>query len=268
MKKVGISLSGGGVKALIYTGVLQAIEDNNITIDVVAGLSGGGLVASLYASGYSGRQILEIAKDTNFFELIKPATLISGELLDTKILKSILKQYIKAETFEQLNKKLIILCSDIDKKEKVAITSGDLLSAVIASCALPPIINPINRDGKRLVDGGFSTTYGTGELKKMGARYVIGVSIQNWIDVNLLPRIIRNLIEALGVAWQTIAQDEQRLNPADFILTNFEDSTGMLDFGVNKELLYKKGYDKTVANIQAIKDGLNKKTSILDFIFQ
>ena len=51
--KLGIALSGGGIRGIAHAGVLKALEDNNIKIDVIGGTSAGRLVASLYAMGYS-----------------------------------------------------------------------------------------------------------------------------------------------------------------------------------------------------------------------
>ena len=51
--KLGIALSGGGIRGIAHAGVLKALEDNGIKIDVIGGTSSGGLIASLYAMGYS-----------------------------------------------------------------------------------------------------------------------------------------------------------------------------------------------------------------------
>ena len=51
--KLGIALSGGGIRGIAHAGVLKALEDNNINVDIIGGTSSGSLVASLYAMGYS-----------------------------------------------------------------------------------------------------------------------------------------------------------------------------------------------------------------------
>ena len=53
MKKLGIALSGGGIRGIAHAGVLKALDENNIKIDAISGTSSGGLIASLYAMGYS-----------------------------------------------------------------------------------------------------------------------------------------------------------------------------------------------------------------------
>lgn len=51
--RLGIALSGGGIRGIAHAGALKALEDNRIKIDVIGGTSSGSLVASLYAMGYS-----------------------------------------------------------------------------------------------------------------------------------------------------------------------------------------------------------------------
>ena len=51
--KLGVALSGGGIRGIAHAGALKALEDSGIKIDVIGGTSSGSLVASLYAMGYS-----------------------------------------------------------------------------------------------------------------------------------------------------------------------------------------------------------------------
>ena len=50
--KIGLALSGGGVRGIAHAGVLKALEDNGIKIDIIGGTSAGSMIASLYAMGY------------------------------------------------------------------------------------------------------------------------------------------------------------------------------------------------------------------------
>lgn len=59
---VGLVLSGGGAKGLYHIGVLQALEENNVAIDYVAGTSMGSIIAGLYAAGYTPEQMRALAE--------------------------------------------------------------------------------------------------------------------------------------------------------------------------------------------------------------
>ena len=60
--KLGLSLSGGGVKGAAHIGVLKALEEDNIRIDSITGTSSGSIVAILYAMGFSSDEIYKIFK--------------------------------------------------------------------------------------------------------------------------------------------------------------------------------------------------------------
>ena len=51
--KLGLALSGGGIRGIAHAGALKALEENNIKIDVIGGTSSGSIIATLYAMGYS-----------------------------------------------------------------------------------------------------------------------------------------------------------------------------------------------------------------------
>ena len=61
--KIGIALSGGGIRGIAHVGVLKAFEENNIKVDIIGGTSSGGLIASLYAMGYSPMYIYLLFKE-------------------------------------------------------------------------------------------------------------------------------------------------------------------------------------------------------------
>ena len=60
--KLGIALSGGGIRGIAHAGVLKALEDNGIKIDAIGGTSSGALIAGLYAVGYTPENIYELFK--------------------------------------------------------------------------------------------------------------------------------------------------------------------------------------------------------------
>lgn len=60
--KIGVALSGGGIRGIAHAGALKAFEENSIKIDIIGGTSSGSLVASLYAMGYSPYYIYVLFK--------------------------------------------------------------------------------------------------------------------------------------------------------------------------------------------------------------
>lgn len=58
--KLGLALAGGGVKGAAHIGIIQALEENNIKVDMISGTSSGSIVASLYAMGYNAKEMLNL----------------------------------------------------------------------------------------------------------------------------------------------------------------------------------------------------------------
>ena len=69
--KIGLALSGGGSKGFAQIAVLKALDSLNIPIDYIAGTSFGAIMGAMYAIGYSGKQIEEMAMTTDWYEVQK-----------------------------------------------------------------------------------------------------------------------------------------------------------------------------------------------------
>ena len=68
--KVGLVLSGGGAKGFAHIGALKIIDSIGVKIDYIAGTSMGAIIGSLYATGYSGKQLEAMFEAQDFDELI------------------------------------------------------------------------------------------------------------------------------------------------------------------------------------------------------
>ena len=60
--KLGIALSGGGIRGIAHAGVLKALEESGLAIDIIGGTSSGSLIAALYAMGYTPYYIYVLFK--------------------------------------------------------------------------------------------------------------------------------------------------------------------------------------------------------------
>ena len=80
---LGIAFSGGGAKAAAHCGALQALKEYGIQPDIVSGTSAGALVAVLYASGFTPKQMVETFRGLNFFKDIVTPSVPKGGLFDS-----------------------------------------------------------------------------------------------------------------------------------------------------------------------------------------
>ncbi len=149
---IGIALSGGGARGISHLGVLKALDENNITPNVMSGTSAGAIIGGFYSAGFTPDQILAIIIKTKMLSIFKPAFSWQG-LLSMDSLHKILKDNLP-NTFESLKLPLIVAATAIEKGETHYFKEGDLHTAILASCCLPVLFNPVGIDEVKYIDGG------------------------------------------------------------------------------------------------------------------
>jgi len=149
---IGIALSGGGARGISHLGVLKALNEHGITSDIISGTSAGAIVGGFYCAGYSPDDILSILIKTKMLAIFKPAFSWKG-LLSMDRLNSILQDNLP-NTFDKLNKPLLIAATNIEAGKTTYFNTGELHSAILASSCLPVLFNPIEIEGVKYIDGG------------------------------------------------------------------------------------------------------------------
>ncbi len=151
-KKLGLALGSGAARGLAHIGVLKALDEAGIKVDAVAGTSIGAVVGALYASGYSGKQMEQIAMSTEWQRLVD-FTIPKRGFVAGKRIEMYLKKILKGKNFEDLEKELFIVATELNKAERVVFSKGNLVKAIRASVSIPGIMHPVRTDGMLLVDG-------------------------------------------------------------------------------------------------------------------
>ncbi|MBB3187573.1 patatin-like phospholipase family protein [Microbacter margulisiae] len=153
--KLGLALSGGGIRGLAHLGIIQALEEHGLKPDILSGTSAGSIVGALYADGYSPKEIARFFQESKFFQWAKVA-LPKQSLISSEKLYKAVGELLHAETFEELSLPLVISMTDFTNGKPVFVESGPLLDIIIASSSIPIIFNPIEIGGKQYVDGGLT----------------------------------------------------------------------------------------------------------------
>jgi NTE family protein len=151
--RTGIVLSGGAARGFSHLGVLQALNESNIYPDIISGTSVGAIVGSLYADGNKPYEILSLLSKNSrldYFSLTMP----KEGLLQISGLIKILKETLRAKTFEELKIPLFVTATDLNNGRIVYFSSGELLRPVIASSSIPVLFKPLIIDNVFYVDGG------------------------------------------------------------------------------------------------------------------
>ena len=152
--KIGLALSGGGAKGIAHIGVLKALEDFGLKIDVIAGVSAGAIVGALYADGHSTDEIKDFFKNNTSYQMVRPTLPKRGGLINLEKYTNKLDSLLEAERFEDLKIPMIINATELNSGKNVYFSSGSLLDKIIASASIPIFFTPKIIDGKQYVDGG------------------------------------------------------------------------------------------------------------------
>jgi NTE family protein len=177
-KKVGIALSGGGARGFAHVGVLKALAEHDIQIDLVSGVSAGSFVGGAVAAGMSVDEIIEIGRKISWFGVAGFSYSPRGILSNAPMGKFI-DQHFPARRFEETKLPFAAVACDLATGEEVVMRDeGDLSFAIRASCAIPGVFVPlVDVQGRTLIDGGAATPMPTRAVRKLGADIVIAVDV-------------------------------------------------------------------------------------------
>ena len=281
--KIGLVLSGGGAKGLAHIGALKVIDSLGIRVDYVAGTSMGAIVGSLYASGYSGKQLDSIFRSVDFdkiindnipraaktfyerennekyavilpfndFEIKLPSALSRGQ--NTFNLLSKLTMHVNdIEDFSKLPIPFFCIATNIENGQPVILDKGNLPQAIKASGAFPSLFQPVLIGDKLLIDGGVTNNYPIDELRAKGMDVIIGVDVQdglaNRTDLSSAPEILFQINN-----FRTINDMKVKAPKTDiYIKPDITDFT-VVSFSEGEKII-KRGVTAATTKTQALKD--------------
>lgn len=172
--KLGLALSGGGIKGLCHAGVLKGLEEFSLKPDIISGVSAGSIVGALYSDGYSPDEIGRLFEDISFRQWTQ-LRIPSGGLFRIDPFIDFLKSTLRTKRLEDLPIPLRIVATDLDHGRSVTFTSGNLVDCIAASCSVPVLFTPHNIDGCNYVDGGVFKNFPVSTIRD-DCEYVIGVN--------------------------------------------------------------------------------------------
>ena len=282
--KLGLALSGGGIRGIAHAGALKALEDNNIKIDVIGGTSSGALIGSLYALGYTPYYIYILfkryAKEITGINSMPIINGIGNYMMSKKVVITGLKTGRSLErTFNNLASRkgikeigeiktmpIVIPAVDIKeakeyiftnsvpnvKNKEKYITDIRVGKAVRASSSFPAVFCPCEFETHQFMDGGVLDNVPVLEVKKQGVDKVIAINFKS-DDVDSKSNIMDLTMRTLDIMGNKISKES--LEKSDLVITIQTDKTGLLD--VEKlDSCYDYGYKAIIENLDKIKQVL------------
>jgi predicted acylesterase/phospholipase RssA len=154
-RPVGLVLGGGGAYGIAHVGVLKALEEAGVPIDVVGGTSMGAIFAGGVARGWPADKIMDHVRSlfSSRFALYDP-TIPFQSLLAGRKLDKVLGGLFEDRTFDELWLPFFCIATDISRAGIEVRESGRLRDAIRASCSIPGLFPPYYTDENVLVDGG------------------------------------------------------------------------------------------------------------------
>ncbi|EMF7384108.1 patatin-like phospholipase family protein [Vibrio parahaemolyticus] len=208
--KVAVVLAGGGAKGSAHIGVLKALEEMHIPVDIITGTSMGAYVGGLYATGMSADEIesfiysvdwnsgyrdrvdrsqrrvrdkeyedrYQITTDLGlrFGEVRAPTGVVQGQNM-LRVLRETTGNLGRFDSFDELAIPYRSVATDILELDEVVIGNGYLVDAMMASMSVPGALPPYKLNGHMLVDGGVVNNMPVDVARAMGADVVIAVDI-------------------------------------------------------------------------------------------
>ncbi|MCG9540554.1 patatin-like phospholipase family protein [Vibrio parahaemolyticus] len=208
--KVAVVLAGGGAKGAAHIGVLKALEEIHIPVDIITGTSMGAYVGGLYATGMSADEIesfiysvdwnsgyrdrvdrsqrrvrdkeyedrYQITTDLGlrFGEVRAPTGVVQGQNM-LRVLRETTGNLGRFDSFDELAIPYRSVATDILELDEVVIGNGYLVDAMMASMSVPGALPPYKLNGHMLVDGGVVNNMPVDVARAMGADVVIAVDI-------------------------------------------------------------------------------------------
>ena len=289
--KVGLVLSGGGAKGFAHVGVLKVLEEAGVRVDYIGGTSMGAIVGAMYASGYSAKEIDSLIRTFDFDKIMqddlprksKPFyekqigekyaitfPLKKGKITIPKAvskgqnvlnLTTELLQHVDTITdFNKLPIPFFCIATNLETGKQVKLNSGFLPKAVQASGAFPTLLEPVEIDGKLLIDGGVINNFPIEEIIEMGADIVIGIDLRSDYDekdeLDSAVKIVNQII-----SFQMYGNHDERVKKTDvyihpdmnkYTVTSFDKLEEIEEIG---GIAARKYFDKflEIAKQQSIK---------------
>ncbi len=246
MKSVALALGGGGARGLAHVAVLEALDEMGVRPTAIAGTSIGAIIGAGYASGMSGRAIRRyaVAMAHNRADMMRRMmrsragrlTLFGGGFGDAtrldaeKLCENFLPESLP-DDFAALKLPLIVVASDLYRRQPVVFSQGPLRPALAASIALPGVVRPVEIGGQILVDGG-ATNPLPFDLLRGRADIVVAVEISGppSPEGREVPSALECLYATVLVMTHSIISEKLKHGAPDLLIQPKVGSFRVLDF--------------------------------------
>jgi NTE family protein len=255
--KIALVLGGGAARGFAHVGVIRALEQEKIPLDLVVGTSVGSLIGAIYASDLNSFDLewtaFQLEKDDLFdFGVMNAVTgmgLARGDKLEEWV-----KSHVKIANIENMKLPFAAVATDLNWGHKVVLDKGSVARAIRASAAIPGVFQPVQHQGKILVDGGVVDNIPISVAKAKGADLVIAVDISANLGNTNITNLLGVTLQATNIMFALNVEHAKK--DADVLITPAGiGDIGMLDFTQKKRCM-QAGIEATQKAMPAIRKAI------------
>ena len=276
--KIGLALSGGGVRGAAHIGAIKALTENGIKVDAIAGTSAGSIVAALCGMGYNADEMIKIFNYFSrsvmsitpryFFGGIKEKKgiqlggLSSGENIELAIKEA--AKIKKVKTIKDIKMPIAIPTTDLISDREIIFTNNENLQgeeyihdieigkAVRASSSFPGMYAPMEYKEYQFADGGIFDNLPSKEAKKLGVDKVVAIKFK--LKSPRKQKTLYNIaMQSLDLMTENMIKDS--IKASDYVIEI--DLRDVKPFSISKlEFCYQQGYLQTLDHIIKLKKRL------------
>ncbi len=251
--RIALVLGGGAARGFAHVGVIRALEQEKIPLDLLVGTSVGSLIGAIYASDLNSFDLewtaFQLEKDDLFdfgvMNAVSGMGLAKGDKLEDWV-----KQHVKTANIENMKLPFVAVATDLNWGQKVVLDKGSVARAVRASSAIPGVFQPVQHQGKILVDGGVVDNIPISVAKAKGADIVIAVDISANVGNTNITNLLGVTLQATNIMFALNVEHAKK--DADVLITPTGiGDIGMLDFTQKKRCM-QAGIEATQKAMPAI----------------
>jgi len=254
---VAVALTGGGAKAFFNIGVIKALKEEDIPIDLIVGTSMGSIVGTMYGSGISIEQIEEIITDVPFVKLLDINFMGNDYILGTTKVNKFLEDIAPYKRLEDFPIPTALLTLELDSGSKYLITTNRISKVIQASYAIPYFFPLYQMEGRYFADPGILENSPAKAAKVLGADFVIATTIKAELSHDSYEspdKIVNRYVDIVS------ENNNRRIinNYSDIIIEADVGDYSFFDFS-SADKLIEIGYQATKKKISQIKEKLKSK---------
>ena len=171
---LALVLSGGGARGFAHVGVLEVVEELQLPVDLVVGVSMGSIIGAGYAAGLSPAEMADLARAMRLSSIFRPRP-GRVNLVDPAGIHAVISRIFGTRRFEDLEREMVVVSSSLTTGQHVVIRDGPIVDAIVSSCSIPLVFPPVSRDGHHLLDGGLIDGLPIEVARGLGARRIVAV---------------------------------------------------------------------------------------------